>query len=147
MSPEGWHTPSEVEFFSARAEDIDEALVERGAYGRFPMVEAKGLTEVSLATLGEILGVGAYDDLVDQIAEGPQAESGEAGVVTIPRAFRDAVAGAPDLDSAAERWTATEEMAADRRRKEDVLDVLRELSELARSAASEERDVWYWWCL
>lgn len=57
MSPEGWHTPSEVEFFSARADDIDEALVERGAYGRFPTVEAKGLTEVSLATLGEILGV------------------------------------------------------------------------------------------
>jgi hypothetical protein len=64
------------EFFAARPEDIDEALVADGPYGRLPTVEAKGLSAVSLATLGEILGVGTYDDLVNRIAEGPQAESG-----------------------------------------------------------------------
>ena len=135
------------EFFSARAEDIDDALVEGGPYGRLRTVEAKGLTEVSLATLGEILGVGTYDDLVGRIAEGPQAKSGEAGVLTIPIAFRDRLDGARDLDSVAERWTATEELTLDGWDKGDALEVLRDLSDLAQSATSEERDLWYWWSL
>jgi hypothetical protein len=63
------------EFFAARSEDLDEALVEEGPYGRLSTVEAKGLTEVSLATLGEILGVGTYDELVGRIGEGrPRAK-------------------------------------------------------------------------
>jgi hypothetical protein len=135
------------EFFSARVEDIDEALVERGPFGRFPTVEAKGLTEVNLATLGEILGVGTYDDLVDPMGEGPQTEGGEAGVLTIPTVFRDAVGGGANLDSAAERWVASEEMAMDGWEKGDALQVLRDLSALAQSAAREERNLWYWWSL
>jgi hypothetical protein len=58
------------EFFAAREEDIDAGLVDEGAQGRYPTVGAKGLTEVQLATLGEILGVGSYDDLVERAAEG-----------------------------------------------------------------------------
>ena len=135
------------EFFSARTEDIDEALVERGPLHRFPTVEAKGLTEVSLATLGEILGVGTYDDLVDPMGEGPQTESGEAGVLKIPTEFRDAVGGRADLDSAAERWVATDELAMDGWQKGDALEVLRDLSALAQSAAREDRNLWYWWSL
>jgi hypothetical protein len=135
------------EFFAARPEDIDEALVANGPYGRLTTVEAKGLSEVSLATLGEILGVGTYDDLVNRIAEGPQAESGEAGVLTIPSNLRDAFSGEADLDAAASLWVATDELSLDGWRKEDALDVLRELSELARTATTETRELWYWWSL
>jgi len=67
------------EFFAARPEDIDDVLVEEGPHDRMPAIAATGLTEVSLAKLSEIIGVGAYDALVEQIAEGPEAESGEAG--------------------------------------------------------------------
>lgn len=135
------------EFFAARAEDIDDVLVADGPYGRLQTVEAKGLTEVSLATLGETMGAGTYEDLVDPIAEGPQTESGEAGVLTIPTKLRDALAGDVDLDAVAARWAATEELSLDGWRKEDALEVLRGLGELARAAALDGREVWYWWSL
>jgi len=135
------------EFFAARSEDLDEALVEEGPYGRLSTVEAKGLTEVSLATLGEILGVGAYDELVERIGEGAEAESEEAGLLTIPTELRDALAEAKDIDSVAGRWAATEEPSLDGWRTEDSLGVLRELSALAREAVADGRELWYWWSL
>jgi hypothetical protein len=135
------------EFFAARSEDLDEALVEEGPYGRLSTVEAKGLTEVSLATLGEILGVGGYDQLVERIGEGPQAESEEAGVLTIPTELRDALAEARDINTVAARWAATDELSLDGWRTEDSLRVLRELSALARDAAADRRELWYWWSL
>jgi hypothetical protein len=135
------------EFFTARVHEIDDALVEGGPHGRLPTVEAKGLTEVSLAALGETLDVGTYDDLVEQIAEGPQTESGEAGILTIPSDFRNKLGVVHDLDPIAEQWSATEELRADGWRKPDTLQVLRELTELARSAMSDGRELWYWWSL
>ena len=135
------------EFFAARSEDLDEALVEEGPYGRLSTVEAKGLTEVSLATLGEFLGVGAYDELVERIGEGAEAESEEAGLLTIPTELRDALAEAKDIDSVAGRWAATEEPSLDGWRTEDSLGVLRELSALAREAVADGRELWYLWSL
>ena len=135
------------EFFAARAEDIDDGLVEHGPYGRLRLVEAKGLTPVSLATLGEILGAGTYDQLVEPISEGPAAESEEAGLLTIPTGFRDALAEAKDLDIVAERWAATEELSRDGWSAEESREILGELSALARNAAAESRELWYWWSL
>ena len=136
------------EFFAARPEDIDDVLVEEGPHGRLPAVAAKGLTPVSLAKLSEIIGAGAYDALIGRIAEGHrQAESGEAGLLTIPTELRDGLAGADDLDSVAAQWAATEELSLDGWRTQDSLDVLRELRELAREAAVDGRDLWYWWSL
>src|SRR5205814_784858 len=116
------------EFFAARSEDLDDVLVEEGPYGRLSTVEAKGLTEVSLATLGEILGVGGYDQLVERIGEGPQAESEEAGVLTIPTQLRDVLAEARDINTVAAGWAATDELSLDGWRIEDSLRVLRVLS-------------------
>jgi hypothetical protein len=135
------------EFFAARPEDIDDVLVEQGPHGRLPAIAAKGLTAVSLAKLSEIIGAGAYDVLVERIAEGRQAESGEAGLLTIPTVVRDGLAAAHDLDSVAARWAATEELSLDRWRTQDSLEVLCELRELARDAAVHGRDLWYWWSL
>ena len=135
------------EFFAARSEDIDGDLVEEGPHGRLPAIAAKGLTAVSLAKLSEIIGVGAYDALVERIAEGRKAESGEAGLLTIPTEVRDGLAGTHDLDSVAAQWAATEELSLDRWRAQDSLEVLRELRELAREAGADGRDLWYWWSL
>jgi hypothetical protein len=135
------------EFFAARSEDLDDVLVEEGPYGRLATVEAKGLTEVSIATLGEILGVGTHDELVERIGEGPQAESEEAGVLTIPTELRDVLAEARDINTVAAGWAATDELSLDGWRIEDSLRVLRELSALAREAAADGRELWYWWSL
>jgi hypothetical protein len=51
------------EFFAARESEVDDELLE-APYVRLQTMEAKGLSEVTLATLGEILGLGSYDDLV-----------------------------------------------------------------------------------
>ena len=135
------------QFFAASVEDVDDVLVEAGPYGRLSIVEAKGLTEVSLATLGEILGVGRYDQLLERIGEGPQTESEEAGVLTIPTELRDALAEARDINTLAASWAATDELSLDGWCTEDSLRVLRELSALAREAAADGRELWYWWSL
>jgi hypothetical protein len=133
------------EFFAARLEDIDEDLVENGPYERLPTVEAKTLSEVTFATLGEILGVGTYDDLVERAAHGRDAESGESGVLSVPTEIRDALATADDLDAVAERWAATDEL--EEWSPEDVRQVLREVRQLAEDARASDSQLWYWWAL
>jgi hypothetical protein len=124
------------------------ALSTTGPFGRVETVEAKGLTEVSLATLGEILGVGGYDELVDLIGDGRKAESGEAGVLPLPAAFRDALARLDSVHTVAERWAATDELTADQWTvDDDAAVVLRDLCAMAQRAKSDGRDLWYWWSL
>jgi hypothetical protein len=140
------------EFFAARADDIDEDLLADGPYGRLPTVEAKGLTPVTIATLGEILGAGSYDSLVERAAQGPEAEPREgedrdAGVLTIPREIREALATVDELSTVADRWASTEELTLDEWQVEDAIEVLREVRELARDALAADRDLWYWWSL
>jgi hypothetical protein len=134
------------EFFAAREDEIDDALLE-APYERLETVEAKGLTDINLATLGEILDLGTYDDLVRQFnATGP-TDNLEVGLYELPRPFRDALAGLADVGSAARRWVTTEELRMDEWRLEDGEHVLREVSALARRALEEQRDLWYWWSL
>jgi len=114
-----------------------------GPAGRHPTVEARTVDPVSISTLGEILGVGSYDVLLDEVSEGPQAESREAGVFTVPIAMRDALA-APDLDPlmVAAKWRATEELAA--WSDEEVQTAMAELAALAQRAKAESRHLFFW---
>jgi hypothetical protein len=132
------------EFFVADEADIDDALIEEGPYGRFTTVEAKTVSSVSIATLGEILGAGTYEALLDRV-EGPQATSGEAGLDAVPPEMRDALAAADDLDSAADAWGASEEMAEWER--DEVREVVGELAKLARQAREANQQLWFWWSL
>jgi hypothetical protein len=134
------------EFFAARPEDIDDRLVEDGPFERLPTIEGKGLSEVTFATLGEILGVGTYDDLIKRAAEGPQSENGEAGILTIPTEIRDALATLEDPDAVAARWATTDELQ-DWWPQDELRILLRELSQLARDARSSDEQLWYWWSL
>jgi hypothetical protein len=134
------------EFFAARPDEI-ESVVEAGPFGRFETVEAKGLTEVSLATLGEIMQLGAYDDLVERIGAGPEAESGEAGILPLPTEFRDALASIVDIHAVATKWAATEELELDQWQVSDAAEVLRDVAGLARRAQATSQQVLYWWSL
>jgi hypothetical protein len=134
------------EFFAARRDEIDDRLVEEGPHGRFPIVEAK-VSHVAIATLGEILGAGTYDELALAM-EGRGAESGEAALFRVPSQVRDRLAATgDDLDSAAVSWASTEELSLDRWSAEAALEVLRALTQLARQGRAEGRELWYWWSL
>ena len=131
------------EFFAARADEVDDALVEDGPFGRYETVEAKTVSSVSIATLGEILGAGTYDSLVEAASSGLQAPHGESGVDPVPSEITAALATATDLDSIAAEWAMTDEMVDWDR--DDVRDVIRELAGLATKAQVTERELWFWW--
>jgi hypothetical protein len=132
------------EFFACKADEIDDTLVEEGPYGRFPTIEAKTVSSVSIATLGATLDVGTYDELVERI-EGPQAAHGETGIDQVPGELRDALAASADLDAVAVRWGATDEMAD--WQATDVRKVIGDLSLLARQAREADQQLWFWWSL
>ena len=175
------------EFFAAREDDVDETLVAEGPFERFETIEAKTISSVSIATLGEIVGAGTYDELFDRAdEEARQSEDGESGIDAVLPELQLALGRAEDLDSVArERLlcavvdardgvdpasltedyvglaqylaeaigrgeipfeAATDELA-DWLRPDDVADVVRELSELARRAQEEGRRLWFWWSL
>ena len=131
------------EFFAAAT--IDEALVEDGPFNRYETVTAKTVSAVSIATLGEILGIGTYDEVYELVDQGLVAEHGEAGVDVVPETLRDALASEDDLARVAERWHDTDEMRE--WRFEDVVQVVTDLAALARRACTEHAQLWFWWSL
>jgi hypothetical protein len=139
----------DAEFFACLTGEIDDQLLEWGPANRFASVDAKNVHSVELATLGEILGVGSYDDLITKTLKGSDAKSGESGVLEVPIEIRNALAAAtgPALEQAAERWAETEEMVANMYTTEDAREVLEEIAELARTAQSQDRELWIWWSL
>src|SRR3954452_22165000 len=87
---------------------------------------------VSISTLGEIAGIGLYDELLDAVAEGPVAETGGTGILIVPDALRDALASADfEATSTAAKWAATEEPVRSGSTTEEARAVLQELSDLA----------------
>ena len=134
------------EFFAARESEIDDELLD-APFERLETVEAKGLTEVNFARLGEILWLGTYDDLVERFPATGPADNEDIGLVRMPTEFRDALANLDDVGNPARRWVATEELQMDEWQLEDGERVLREISAVARRAREEQRDLWYWWSL
>jgi hypothetical protein len=135
------------EFFPAREDEINQTLVAEGPFERFETVEAKAVSSVSIATLGEIVGAGTYDELFDRADdEARQSEDGEAGIDAVLPEIQQALAGTTDLDSVARRWAATDELA-DWVPPDNVVEVVRELADLARRAHADGRRLWFWWSL
>jgi hypothetical protein len=120
-------------------------LVEEGPFERYPTIEAKTVDPVSIATLGEIVGAGTYDDLVEKASEGREAPHGECGLLSVPPEITAALATAADADAVAASWAVTDEMAGWDR--DDVREVVRELAELAKKARATGRELWFWWSL
>jgi hypothetical protein len=134
------------EFFACSEDEIDATLIGEGPFERFEIVEAKTINSVSIATLGEIVGAGMYDelfDLADEIAQ--QSDDGHSGIDAVLPRVQQALAEATDLDAVAQRWGGTDELTD--WRPEDVVAVVRELADLARRAQSDGRRLWFWWSL
>jgi hypothetical protein len=135
------------EFFLCNADDLDHELIGSGPSVRLECVTAKGLTPVNIATLGELLGAGTYDEIFQQSgAEHYEAESGEAGVWDVPAAVCRALATRECLERVAQRWVATEELKLEGWQAADGVSVLRQLSRLL-GQQREGQQLWYWWSL
>ena len=134
------------EFFAARASEIDDALLDLGPHGRFATVEANGLTPVSLARLGDVLAIAPFDALMGVMTSRP-SPNGDAVLVGLPAALRDALAESAGLDDAARAWVSTDELKLSGWRDQAAISVVRALADLARAARAGEHNLWYWWSL
>jgi hypothetical protein len=135
------------EFFLCRGDDLDEELIAAGPSGRHAYVTAKGLTPVNIATLGELLGAGSYDEILQQAgAEHHEADSGESGVWDVPAGVCRALLTSESLETAAQQWVATEELQLDGWRTADGVSMLTQLSELL-AQQQDAQQLWYWWSL
>lgn len=134
------------EFFAASDSEVDDQLVETGPHGRFPTVEAKGLSHVPLARLGVLLGAGSYDELMHAIDAHP-SRSGEAVLFRIPGPIRDAIGATDVVLELAPAWAATPELSSSGWSPELAAGLLTRLVELARTAREADADLWYWWSL
>lgn len=132
------------EFFTCRDEEIDRDLLNTGPHGRFPTVEANGLTPVTLARLGVLLDAGSYAELLTQaVADHRESEVGTSGVFGAPAGVCANLQQAePDVIAA--RWAATDELRRSGWSVEAAARVLRELRRLAEDA---QTPIWYWWSI
>jgi hypothetical protein len=133
---------SDGEFFALASHLIDDDLVEDGPFGRVPTVDAKVFI-VELATLGEILGLGSFDVLVERMEQSHRpAKHGEAALLPVPTELRDALGTLEAVDTVAEQWAATEELAD--WSLEMVRDLLLALRDLASGARNNGAELWLW---
>lgn len=132
-------------FFSASAEDVDQSVVEEGPWPGFDGVEVKMMSPVEVATLGQILGAGAYDELVEQITNsGREGKGGTHGVYRVSTQIRDRLAEA-EVETVAPLWGATEELQASHWEPAELHEFLSGLRGLAGQARAEGKELWVWW--
>jgi hypothetical protein len=132
-------------FFAARDEEVDQTLVEKGPGLDFLGVEAKMVSPVEVATLGEIIGAGTYEQLFGEMSGSEREGSdGACGLCRVPAEIRDGLANA-DVERVAARWAATEEIQASGWQADNVRDTVAELRSLAGQARSEGKHLWVWW--
>jgi hypothetical protein len=135
------------EFFLGSGDELDPVLIAAGPSGRVPCVSAKGLTPVSIASLGVLLGAGSQEEvLVACGSRHHESESGESGVWDVPPAVVGAVRGTQNLGPVAEQWVETEELKRDGWREPEALAVLDQLAELV-AGQGPAQILWYWWSL
>lgn len=132
------------EFFTCGAEEIDTDLLNSGPRGRFPTVEASGLTPVTLARLGMLLDAGDYAELLAQtVAYHRESRSGTSGILVVPAGVCAQLQQA-EVVAVAEQWAATDELRRSRWSVEAAAHVLRELRGLSGEA---QTPTWYWWSI
>ena len=130
-------------FFAARADQITEAVVEHGPGPEFSAVEAKMMSPVEVASLGEIVGAGSYEQLIALISTSErEGRNGTTGLYFVPGDIGDGLVQA-DLETVSGRWAATEEMQA--WPLDDVRATLTALRDLASAARSQDKELWVWW--
>ena len=135
------------EFFLSTDDLLEPPLIESGPHGRVPCVGANGLTPVSIASLGQLLGAATYEDVLRVCGDRHhESESGESGVWDVPSAVAQSLRARENLGPVAQQWVATEELQRDGWQALDALAVLNQLAELL-SQQEQGQSLWYWWSL
>lgn len=120
-----------------------------------PIVEAKGILDVELASLETLLAGSAIEDLdalvdliQDPIRQEP-ADNPEAWISPVSPGLAASLVDAEDEQIAAivPRWLATDEMAQSGWSHDEAVTLLRDLRDLFRQATKDERNVYRWFSL
>ena len=138
--------------------DRSEAAAINGAGGthskQWPCLESKGIDQVKLFTLSQILQGRSVDDVDASIAFMNDAildHKSEEGpwVYLVPAELQSTIASLNDdaLVSVAEKWAATEEFALDRWQSADVEEYLQDLVAHARKAREAGKSLLLWMSL
>lgn len=130
------------------ARDVDAGTFDAAAYGDWAL-QSKGIFDVELATLEEILTGTDFSDIIGEASD-VLSEAGDHSMVfsAVRPALTEVLAqGAGTLDWAAvaDRWAATDELAgAD---VDDLATFLLALADLAARAVADQRALYLWTCL
>jgi hypothetical protein len=132
------------EFFVAPLADIDDAVLEGGPMNRFETVEAKTVSSVSIAMLGEVLGIGTYDDVFDLVDQGRFADHGEAGIDVVPTRCATLLRRRPIPRASPSSGTTLTRCATGAQRKS-----WKSSRRLLRWPAVQVQQIqlWFWWSL
>jgi hypothetical protein len=142
----------------------DEVSLARGGpsvVGQLPAADLKGLDQVKLASLGQLIlqgelendGEGSYGAIYDEFMDAmltPLHEfSDEEWVYPVPEQLTSTLADLADEDTAplAAKWGETEEFELDSIGVEDATTYLRELKRLASAAKDSEKRLFLWMSL
>ncbi len=137
------------DFFVASPEQIATDQFESGPAGSYPTVESKGITEIELEELLQILRTGNVGNplpLRDDFPLVLTCPSEEAWVFGCPSDLRDALAGATENNLAdyASRWAATEQSGFHRFDETSLLSLLADLADLSRQAQTRNESLYLW---
>jgi hypothetical protein len=122
---------------------------------RLPVIEAKGILDVELATLERILHGETLEDLdavldliQEPVRQDPESDP-SAWIAPVSDRLVTALAATdePALRRAADAWSQTEEMQASGWTQSDAADLLVDLSDFCRRAQTEGRRVYRWFSL
>jgi hypothetical protein len=141
-----------TDVFAALPEQVRTSEGGPAATGSLPAVDAKGLDQVKLGTLGELLLEGevsygpTYDRLTIAMFEPAHEFSEEEWVFRIPDRLAERLAGLSDdeLSDVLEKWEQTDELQIDGWNTETTAGLLRELRTLARKAQAQDLRLWVW---
>jgi hypothetical protein len=137
------------DFFVASPEQIVADRFQYGPTGTFSTVESKGITEVELEELLQIVRTGTVDVSVQQHGNFPlilTCPSEESWVLGCPLDLRDALAvgSEKDLAAYASRWAETEQSRFVRFDEATLLSFLIELANLCRPAQARGESLYLW---
>lgn len=135
-------------FFLARDDEVSSDLVEYGPGPAFAGFEVKIRTPVEVAMLGELLGAGEYDALLNSMVETfTSSPSEEAGLFRVAPEITRRLATLDEVETVASQWCATEELQLAGWTEQETQEVLLGLARLARQGENESKRLWVWWSL
>jgi hypothetical protein len=121
----------------------------RPAFRKLPQCQFKRVDTVKLAKLQHALCGGKFETTHDEIVRPALLCEGDGGpwLHQLPKplvAALAAISSKKDLDKIAKQWSETEEARADGFKTKDCAEVIQSLSDLAKRAIKDEKNLYLW---